>query len=55
MLGVKGKHAHLSADELETPLHGALRLELLLLEEHGADELVYHLVILEVVELLEQR
>ena len=46
------ENSHLLANKLEAALDGALGLELLLLEQHGPDELVDDLLILQVVELL---
>lgn len=45
-------YAHLLPDKLEAPLDGALGLELFLLEQHGAHELVYRLAVLKVFEFL---
>lgn len=45
-------HVHLLGDEVQTALDCALGLHLILLQQHGADQLVDLLAILELVELL---
>lgn len=46
-------HVHLLGDEIQTTFDCALGLYLVLLQQHGADELVNLLAVLEVVELLQ--
>lgn len=45
-------HVHLLGDEVKTALDCALGLHLVLLQQHGSDQLIDLLAILELVELL---
>ena len=47
-------YAHLSGDELQSPVYSALCFRLVLFEEHRANKLIDGLVILEFLELLEK-